>query len=95
LDIRRIIFSKIWKQIEPRQGFAVINGELLLDFSLHYLIWQYGKFKSQTRNQIRKVYVGWTGRKLERKIYIFTYGPINLAITPLIPNFMCKEKLIH
>jgi hypothetical protein len=93
LDIKRIIFSKIWKKLEPKKGFAVKRGELLFDFSLQYLISQYGKLKSQTTNPVPKAYAAWTGMQILNRIYIFTYGPMNPTVTPLIPDFMCKEKI--
>lgn len=92
LDIKRIILGKIWEKLEPKKGFVVKNGELLLDFALLFLISQYGKLKSQTKKKVPKAYAAWFGDKILERIYKFTYGPMNPAITPLIPDFVCKDK---
>jgi hypothetical protein len=65
----------------------------LLDFSLHFLFSQYGKLKLRDKNNVPQAYAAWTGNKILDRIYVFTYGPMNPKVTPLIPDFMCKEKI--
>lgn len=91
LDIKRIIFNQIWSEGKPWEGVVVKTGKLYLPFSLHYLFVQYGKLRDIV-NPIPRIYAGWTGQQIERKTYIFTYGPIDPSRTPLIPDFMCSEK---
>jgi hypothetical protein len=93
LDIKRIIFTKIWEKIEPSRAFIVQRGDLLLDFSLHYLLVQYSKLKSRTKDKVPQGYACWTGYKVSKSIYKFVYGPMNLSITPFIPDFMCQNKI--
>ena len=95
LDLKRIIFSKIWENGKPYEGIVVKKGQLYLPFHLHYLFVQYGRLKHIIKPTIPRVYAGWTGYITSRKEYIFTYGPINPNHTPLIPKFMCKEKHNH
>ena len=95
LDIKRIIFSKIWEKIEVKKGFVVRSGDLLFDFALQYLFVQYGKLKSQAKNKVPHAYACWTGTKVIDKVYTFMYGPMNPSITPLIPDFVNREKANH
>jgi len=92
LDIKRIILSKVWEKGEPFKGILVSKGQLYLPFRLHYLFLQYGKLKHIINPKVPRVYGGWTGKQVERKTYVFTYGPVDLSCTPLIPEFMCREK---
>ena len=69
LDIKIIIFSKIWEKLEPKKGFIVNRGKLLFDFSLHYLFSQYGKLKSQMKNEVPQAYVAWTRSKILGRFY--------------------------
>jgi len=70
----------------------VKRGELLCNFNLHYLICQYRKLKLETKNKIPKAYAAWDGHQILDLIYIFSYGAMNPTVTPLIPDFMCREK---
>jgi len=92
VDIKRIIFSKLWDNGVPFKEINVKEGQLYLSFKLHYLFVQYGKLKHFIKPKVPRVYAGWTGHQTERKTYIFTYGPVDLSYTPLIPEFMCREK---
>lgn len=94
LDIKRITFSKIWNEGKPLKGTVVKEGKLHLTFSLHYLFVQYGKLREIIRPRIPRVYAGWMGSQVEKRTYVFSYGPIDPSITPLIPEFMCSEKQV-
>lgn len=91
LDIKRIIYSKVWENGKPYNEVIVKNAELLLDSNLHYLLVQYGKLKHLTRANPDRVYAGWNGERISSKIYRFTYGPLNLKNTPVIPDWINSE----
>lgn len=92
IDVKRIIFSKIWEEGKSYGSFAAKGEDLLLDLPLLYLFSQYGKLKTELDNQIPIHYGGWHGVRLSRKLYVFTYGPVNPRLTPLIPDFECRDE---
>jgi len=90
LDVKRVIFTKIWEKIEPSKAFIVQKGELLLDFGVHYLICQYSKLRTDI--EVPQGYTCWCGRRISQTLCKFTYGPMNHSITPLILDFICRDK---
>lgn len=92
LDVKRQIFSKIWDEGKPFKSVTIKRGKLLLDYSLYYLFIQYGKLRSICNSEVPRIYAGWKGVRVEKKVYKFTYGPLNPVIPPIIPDFLCLEN---
>lgn len=92
LDVKRIIFSKIWRKGKPYQKIYAKEEDLHIHPSLHYLLGQHGKLRTYSCVEIPSGYAGWHGTRLDRKLYVFNYGPVNPRLTPLIPDFVSREE---
>jgi hypothetical protein len=92
IDIKRIVLSKIWEEGQNYKAFVAKGEDLLLELPLLYLLSQYGKLKTEIDQSIPIYYGSWHGTRISRKLYIFTYGLINPRLTPLIPDFECRDK---
>jgi hypothetical protein len=87
IEIKQIILSKIWNNGQEFNALIVFKRELILQTKLYFLFAQYGRLKGITQPIISRGCGGWNGYKLDRKTYVFKYGPQKLKSQVLIPDF--------
>ena len=91
LEIKRLIFSKIWDQGRGYNILIVKKGILFLTRNLHFLFAQYGRLKDKSQYMISRGVGAWNGFKLQDRTYIFHYGLQNLKSQVMIPDFISKD----